>query len=92
MARNRRLIQVALGLALTLACASAWAASRSYVVKANEGWFQIAKSQKTTMKDLLAANHATTATKLRVGQKIQLPPAPAHPKTAKAAPKAAPKK
>ncbi len=90
MASHRRLIQVALSVAVMFACASAWAAPHTYVVRANEGWFQIAKSHGTSMKELLAANHATTATKLRVGEKIQLPPT--HPKTAKVQPKSQPKK
>jgi LysM repeat protein len=75
MARSLRLIQVASGIAIALTATLAWAAPRTYVVHANEGWFQIAKSHGTTMRELLAANHATTGTKLHVGQKIQLPPA-----------------
>jgi LysM repeat protein len=43
------------------------------VVHAGEGWYQIAKAHGVTMQQLLAANHATPATKLDAGQVLRLP-------------------
>ena len=51
------------------------AAKGTYVVRNGDGWFQIAKRNNLPMQKVLAANHATTATKLSVGQVVQLPPA-----------------
>jgi hypothetical protein len=58
-------------------------AKGTYVVRAGDGWFQIAKRHNVSMQSVLAANHATTATKLRVGQVVHLPPHSALPKTAR---------
>lgn len=50
------------------------APARSYVVRSGDGgWSQLAKAHHTTMRHLLAANHATAATPLKAGQRIQLP-------------------
>ncbi|MGD0524434.1 MAG: LysM domain-containing protein [Polyangiaceae bacterium] len=52
------------------------AAAHSYVVKSGDGgWSQLAKAHGTTMPRLLAANHATAATPVKAGQRIQLPAA-----------------
>jgi LysM repeat protein len=72
--------------AVVTACAfvteSAWAKAaptkaapgRSYVVRAGDGgWFQLARAHGTSMQHLLAANHATTTTSLKTGQRIHLP-------------------
>jgi LysM repeat protein len=85
MSRTRRLVQLAVTVAALCVCGTAWSAAKTYVVRPNEGWFQIAQSHGVTMKDLLVVNHATRATKLHAGQKLQLPAA-THPKAAKAAP------
>jgi LysM repeat protein len=51
--------------------------ARTYVVRAGDGgWLQIAKAHGVTMPHLLAANHATPATRVVAGEKIALPPAP----------------
>ena len=68
--------------ALACVTGSAWAKTaptkaapaRSYVVRSGDGgWFQLAKSHRTTMQHLLAANHATAASPVKTGQRIQLP-------------------
>jgi LysM repeat protein len=62
--------------------------ARTYMVRSGDGgWSQIAKSHGVTMKQLLAANHATTATPVRAGQTIHLPASAAkdHKATAKPA-------
>ncbi len=83
MVGMRRLVQLAVTVALVGVCGTAWSADKTYIVRPNEGWFQIAKSHGVTMKELLAKNHATLATKLHAGQKLQIP-SPAHPKPAHA--------
>lgn len=82
MVRTRHFVQVAVAVFVLGVCGTAWSADKTYVVRPNEGWFQIAKSHNVTMKDLLAKNHATLATKLHAGQKLQIPAAAAHPKPA----------
>jgi LysM repeat protein len=47
--------------------------AHTYVVKAGDGWFQIAQAHHTTLPHLLAANKATAATPVNAGQKIKLP-------------------
>jgi len=90
-------VKLAVVGALALACGfiehDAWSAPRphatshavakgTYVVRSGDGWFQIALRNHVTMEKLLAANHATIATKLGVGQVIKLPPSGAQPKSA----------
>jgi LysM repeat protein len=72
----------------TRAAAPRVAAKGTYVVRAGDGWFQIAKMHNVTMQKVLAANHATTATKLRVGQVVHVPPSSAQPSGARAKPAA----
>ncbi len=62
------------------------AAKGTYVVRNGDGWFQIAKRHNVPMQKVLAANHATTATKLSIGQVVQLPPGSAQAGAAKAKP------
>jgi LysM repeat protein len=85
MARTRRLLQLAVAVATLCVCGTAWAATKFYVVRPNEGWYQVAKSHGVTVKELLAANHSTLATKLHAGQRLQMPTA-AHAKPAKRLP------
>jgi LysM repeat protein len=47
--------------------------AHTYVARAGDGWYQIAHAHGTTLPHLLAANHATAATPVNVGQKIKLP-------------------
>lgn len=70
----------------TRAAAPRVAAKGTYVVRAGDGWFFIAKKHNVAMQKVLAANHATTATKLSVGQVVQLPPSSAQPSGARAKP------
>ena len=59
------------------------APSRSYVVKQGDGgWFKVAQAHGTTMPKLLAANHASAGTPLKVGQHIALPIDAKHARTA----------
>lgn len=72
----------------TRAAAPHPAVKGTYVVRAGDGWFQIAKKHNVAMQKVLAANHATTATKLRVGQVVHVPPSGAQPSSARAKPAA----
>lgn len=54
---------------------------KTYVVQYGDGWWDIARSQGTSMGDLLAVNGATTATQLHPGQVLQLPAGGARPDT-----------
>ena len=90
MVRTRHFVQVAVAVFVLGLCGTAWSADKIYVVRPNEGWFQIAKSHGVTMKDLLAKNHATMATKLHPGQKLQLPTPAVHAKPAHTATAAKP--
>ena len=72
----------------TRAAAPHVAAKGTYVVRAGDGWFQIAKKHNVAMQKVLAANHATAATKLRVGQVVHVPPSSAQPSSARAKPAA----
>lgn len=55
---------------------TAAAPTRAYVVRPSDsGWWKVAHAQGLTLQQLLAVNHATTATPLRVGQTIRLPAA-----------------
>jgi len=48
--------------------------THAYVVRQGDGgWWKLAHGQGVTLAQLLAANHATTATPLRVGQTIRMP-------------------
>jgi LysM repeat protein len=84
----RHVATVALVVSLGLASGLAWAASapharttgpaKTYVVHAGDGgWWRVAQAHGVSLPQLLAANHATSATPLRVGQSVNLPP-PAH--------------
>jgi LysM repeat protein len=59
--------------------------ARTYVAHPGDSWWQIAHAHGTTVPHLLAANHATTASPVNVGQRIKLPadarvdPKAAHP-------------
>ena len=59
MVRTRRLVQLAVILAVVGVCGTAWSAQKTYVVRANEGWSQIAKSHNVTTH----AKRAPTAAK-----------------------------
>jgi LysM repeat protein len=69
---------VCLGLAYSLAgpafAAPRKATAHTYVVRAGDGgWWRIAQAHGVTLSQLLAANHATAAAPLRVGQTVTLP-------------------
>ncbi len=68
----------------TRATAPRAATKGTYVVRAGDGWFHIAKKHNVAMQKVLAANHATTATKLSVGQVVHVPPSGAQPSGARA--------
>jgi LysM repeat protein len=94
----RHLAAIAVVSSLVVVSGLAWSAPhrpqvpRSYVVKAGDsGWWKVAHAHNVSLSQLLAANHATTATPLRVGQTVKLPPQ-AHdtPKAAKPATATAP--
>jgi LysM repeat protein len=102
----RHLATIAVASSLVLGSGLAWSAphkaqtpaARTYVVKAGDGgWFKVAQAHHVSLPQLLAANKATTATPLRVGQTLKLPPQAKDPpragKVAKAAaPTTAPKR
>jgi LysM repeat protein len=74
---------VTMGTAWAKTGATRAAPARSVVVKSGDGWWQIAHAHGTTVPKLLAANHATNATPLKVGEHLRLPadaktPKPAH--------------
>jgi LysM repeat protein len=87
----RHLAYIALVVTMAVWADSAWsappprkAATHAYVVRAGDGgWWRIAHAHGVPMAQLLAANHATTATPVRTGQTIQLP-ASAHETTKRA--------
>jgi hypothetical protein len=91
----RHLASLACAIALSLATGTASSASavshkavgRPYVVRPGDGgWWKVAQAHGVTLPQLLAANHATAATPLRVGQTVMLPPQAHDPaKAAKAA-------
>ncbi len=78
----RHLATIALASSLVLGSGLAWSAphkaqapARSYVVRAGDGgWFKVAHAHGVSLSQLLAANKATTATPLRVGETLKLPP------------------
>jgi hypothetical protein len=79
----RHLATIAIASSLVLGSGLAWsaphkaqtAAARTYVVKAGDGgWFKVAHAHGISLSQLLAANKATTASPLRVGQTVKLPP------------------
>lgn len=78
------------GLASPASAAPRKATAHTYVVRAGDGgWWRVAQAHGVTLSRLLAANHATAATPLRVGQTVTLPPQARGPgKTPKAAGKA----
>jgi LysM repeat protein len=97
----RHLAAIAVVSSLVVGSGVAWAAphkpqAHTYVIKAGDsGWWKVAQTHNVTLPQLLAANHATTATPLRVGQTVKLPPQAHDPSKASkpAAPKtAAPKR
>jgi len=62
------------GLAGQASAAPRKATPHTYVVRAADGgWWRIAQTHGVTLSQLLAANHATTATPIRVGQTVTLP-------------------
>lgn len=78
----RHLATIAIASSLVLGSGLAWSAphkaqapaARTYVVKAGDGgWFKVAQEHHVSLSQLLAANKATTATPLRVGQTLKLP-------------------
>jgi LysM repeat protein len=56
-----------------VAPASGNTAARSYVVKAGDSLWKIAKSQNVTFTDLARANNLTKTSALKIGQKLQIP-------------------
>jgi hypothetical protein len=78
---------IALGVAVAAVCTTltigaAWAKGavakaappHTMVVRSGDGgWWQIAHTHGTTLPRLLAANHATAATPVKVGDRIRLP-------------------
>jgi LysM repeat protein len=94
--RHSACVALFVGIGLVPALAGpAFAAPRkttahAYVVRAGDrGWWRVAQAHGVTLSALLAANHATSATPIRVGQTVLLP-AQAHdpPKTPRASGKA----
>ena len=62
------------GLAGQASAAPRKATAHTYVVRAGDGgWWRIAQTHGVTLSQLLAANHATTAAPIRVGQTVTLP-------------------
>jgi hypothetical protein len=62
--------------------------TRAYVVRPGDsGWWKLAHAQGLQLQQVLAVNHATAATPLRVGQTIRLPIVHDTSKHAKPAPK-----
>jgi len=79
-------------LASTNALASSLAPAVDYTITAGDTFSKLAKSLRTTVKALVAANPDLNPTKLRTGEKIHLPPgieptifAPTKPQSADAA-------
>ncbi len=62
------------GLAGPAFAAPRKATAHTYVVRTGDGgWWRVAQAHGVTVSQLLAANHATTATPIRVGQTVTLP-------------------
>ncbi len=62
------------GLAGQASAAPRKATAHTYVVRAGDGgWWRLAQTHGVTLSQLLAANHATSATPIRVGQTLTLP-------------------
>jgi len=84
----RVVLYVGVLVALCLCAGSVWSApakaaptTYGYVVRAGDGgWWAIAHAHGVPMDRLLAVNHATAATPVRVGQAVKIPgarPSPA---------------
>ena len=58
---------------VTLGVASAASCAKTYAAVANDSWWRIATKTKVTVKQLLAANKATTSTPIMVGDELCLP-------------------
>lgn len=90
----RYLAYIAVVVTMAIWAGTAWSAPRkptthAYIVRTGDGgWWKVARAHGVTLQQLLAANHATAATPLKVGQTVQMP-ATAHEagKAAKPAPK-----
>ncbi len=67
-------IGLVLGVAGPAFAAPRKATAHSYVVRAGDGgWWRVAQAHGVTLSALLAANRATSATPIRVGQTVLLP-------------------
>jgi len=92
----RHLATIAIASSLVLGSGLAWSAphkaqapARTCVVKAGDGgWFKLAHAHGVSLSQLLAANKATTATPLRVGETVKLPPQAKDPASTAKAPTA----
>jgi hypothetical protein len=63
-----------LGVAGPASAAPRRATAHTYVVRAGDGgWWRVAQIHGVTLSELLAANHATSTTPIRVGQTVMLP-------------------